>query len=259
MSNMDRESLEYLRAHLGRATCFNIEEREVFDREVFNPPRPDIPLPKIRLFATLAGLAQYVIANPDDIDLKEGWMIHVSEPHVVDLCKAPNKNGHRDIRVRVVCFTQKNEEWLDRWVSQEDLLIGLLGCASGGDRDVLVKGVQSIKRELCEVSELADGGQKVSANYGVGLTEWLRTDSSTSKDDLDLNKVVKLAPYRTFCEIQQPVGIFVFRIRRGGEGMTQVKLITTPDATWAVEAVSSVKKKLEELLKDAEHAPPVIC
>lgn len=254
--------LEYLQKHLGVATKFILEcGQEVFDREVYNPPRLDLPLPTTRTFSTLAGLAQFVTENPDGLflDVEDQWMIHIVSPNVVELVNAPDPIGQRDVRIRANCPTQKDAEWLDRWVSQENLLIGLLGCAPGGDRDKLAEGVQSIKREGCEVHELKDGGQKVTANVGIGLTDWLRTDATNSKENgLDLNKVVRLAPFRTFSEIEQPLGTFVFRIK-GSEGLTQVKLIPTPDATWAFEAVTAVKAKLDELLEGVDYAPPVIC
>ncbi len=251
------QAFEFLQEHLGRAKGLAVDDgRTVFDREVFNPPRPDLPIPKPRTFSTLVGLAQYVTANPDFRAFPGSWMIHVSSPHVVELCDCPNINAERTIQVRATCPTQEDAGWLDRWVTQEDMLIGLLGVAEGADRDALVKGVQSIRREGCEVTELADGGQQAQATFKIGMTEWLKTDGGGGP--LDLGKVVRLAPYRTFSEIEQPVGSFIFRIK-GGDGGTSVKLVPTPDATWSVVAVTSVKAKLDELLAGVENAPPVIC
>lgn len=240
------EAIEFVQQRLGQAKAFPVQDRFVFDREVHNPPRPELSIPETRVLSTLQGLSDYVNKNPERHDWTDGFWIHVALPHIVSLCREPNENGVRQFHVNACCETQASADWLNRWISQEDMLISLLGVADGGDKDELVKAVQSITRKSNEVHELVEGGQKLKVDAGIGLTNWTKPD-----------KVVELAPYRTFSEIQQPLGTFVFRVTGGENSDTRVKLVPTPDATWAVEAVKAVAKKLEELIP--KGGPPIVC
>lgn len=254
---MLKSALEFMHDTWGKTQDLEADDgRTVFSRRVYSPPLPDLPLPVPRQFATLAGLAQFVETNPDGLTFPGDWFIHVAAPNLVELCKSPDEIGNRDVRTRVVCETETTN---DDWVTQEELLIRVLGMADAGDRDLVAKAVSRIRRVSAEVIDLADGGQKVTGEAKIGA-EWVTTGDESERKPASMNKIVQLAPFRTFPEVKQPLGSFIFRVD-GGEGeKTRVKLVTCPDLRWRVQAVESVKAKLDELLKPLkEPCPPVVC
>ena len=61
-----------------------------------------------------------------------------------------------------------------------------------------------------------------------------------------IKPIVKLKPYRTFQEIDQPEGLFLIRIDERGITFTEAD-----GGMWKLEARKTIKKYLEEKLKDS--------
>ena len=61
-----------------------------------------------------------------------------------------------------------------------------------------------------------------------------------------IRPVVKLRPYRTFLEVEQPESDFLIRIREGGE----IGFFEADGGAWKLFARSIIKSKLEDLLCD---------
>jgi hypothetical protein len=121
-----------------------------------------------------------------------------------------------------------------------DLVPTLLGLAELGDRNKILKMMRTTVRKNQEVIEDDMGGQMTKTETSAGPVEWTHEDNPLS-----------LAPWRTFPEVSQPLGLFVFRWNQSG----QFKLVATPDERWRLEAVESVAKCLREKLGGG--SPPV--
>jgi hypothetical protein len=65
---------------------------------------------------------------------------------------------------------------------------------------------------------------------------------------------IKLAPYRTFREVDQPVSDFVFRLRGRHEGTPMCALFEADSGRWKLDAVSAVATWLS---KNIEGIPVV--
>lgn len=101
--------------------------------------------------------------------------------------------------------------------------------------------VGNVKSE--EVLNFADDGisQQVTAKSGIARVE-----------NVVIPPRVKLAPYRTFIEVEQPESEFVFRARKG-DGLPYFALFEADGGAWRIEAMKRVKAYLEENLQDIEN------
>lgn len=63
---------------------------------------------------------------------------------------------------------------------------------------------------------------------------------------------VKLAPYRTFIEIEQPESEFVFRARKADD-LPHFALFEADGGAWRIESMKRIKAYLENKLKDMEN------
>lgn len=61
---------------------------------------------------------------------------------------------------------------------------------------------------------------------------------------------VRLIPYRTFLEVEQPESEFVFRITEGRGGAPAFKLVSADGGRWEAVAVDNVKSYLMDALDD---------
>ena len=101
--------------------------------------------------------------------------------------------------------------------------------------------VGNVKSE--EVVQFSDDGisQQVTAKSGVARVE-----------NVVMPPRVKLAPYRTFIEIEQPESEFVFRARKAGE-LPHFALLEADGGAWRIEAMRRIKAYLEEQLSGLEN------
>lgn len=70
------------------------------------------------------------------------------------------------------------------------------------------------------------------------------------KESAIIPNPVRLIPYRTFLEVEQPESEFVFRITEGRGGAPAFKLVAADGGRWEAVAVDNVKSYLMEALAD---------
>ena len=76
------------------------------------------------------------------------------------------------------------------------------------------------------------------------------TQEATKKENAIIPNPVRLIPYRTFLEVEQPESEFVFRITEGRGGVPFFKLVAADGGRWEAVAVDNVKSYLVEALAD---------
>lgn len=129
-----------------------------------------------------------------------------------------------------------------RWTSPEEFIIMAQSrFVETEDLAKIRQIVGNVKTE--EVFQFSDDGvsQQVTAKAGVARVE-----------NVVLPPRVKLAPYRTFMEIEQPESEFVFRARKAGD-LPNFALFEADGGAWRIEAMKRIKAYLEENLKDVEN------
>lgn len=104
----------------------------------------------------------------------------------------------------------------------------------GGDRDYTLKLLSQI---TC--------GAKVTYN-DIGVATTVVTQKGVSlQQNSTIRPLVKLRPYRTFQEVEQPEGLFLIRIDERGISFTEAD-----GGMWKLAARKTIKAYLEEALKD---------
>jgi hypothetical protein len=97
--------------------------------------------------------------------------------------------------------------------------------------------------EDSDVRRYSDDGvtQGVTAKVGIARVE-----------NVQVPRVVKLAPYRTFLEVDQPKSPFVLRMKPGKDGSSPTAALFEADGgRWRLEAIKNVEKWLKKEIPKA--------
>ncbi|MFA0816003.1 MAG: hypothetical protein ACC608_09480 [Anaerofustis sp.] len=108
----------------------------------------------------------------------------------------------------------------------ESMIIGLKSrFIQTDERDALIKCIGSITEENSATASDDGISQNVTVKTGVAL-----------KEDLKINPIVKLAPYRTFIELNQPESEFLIRLSEG----LQAALYEADGGAWKIAARKNI-------------------
>lgn len=123
---------------------------------------------------------------------------------------------------------------------QESFLVAMQSCFAPSDEREDVTKVASNIVSTQEATFSDDGiSQQVIMKTGV-----------TKKENAIIPNPVRLIPYRTFLEVEQPESEFVFRITEGRGGAPTFKLVAADGGRWEAVAIDNVKSYLMEALAD---------
>ncbi len=215
--------------------------------------------PKIEGFSTstLTSIVDYIVQNPDRLDLKT--IIHIISPTEVALkTERYGEFEQRDILIDAGALIPDLE--FDNWMSSEEFIIELQSkyttfpsrgaddslLLTAGDKDALLKCVGNVRSDT--VRSHGDDGvtQKVEVKQGI-----------TMVGEAIVPNPVTLAPFRTFQEIDQVESKFIFRMREGRGGI-EMALFEADGGAWKQEAIRKIKAFFEKELKDKEIEGVVI-
>lgn len=230
---MIKEAIEKVLS-LAPVESIHIDGRDYTDRAL----KPVLlPEPEVLKLNTLTGIEVYLAENPDGLDLDQ-VLVHVLSP--VDVRVLSRLSGS---------FEQR------KWYLHG--LYGMPGFKFGVYMDIesfiielqakfvpdemtaqILQLVGTITDDLIQV--YADDGvtQQVTAKSGIGRVQQC----------LVPNPVV-LSPYRTFNEIEQPPGKFVFRLKSGNgtsSGRPAVALFEADGGAWQLEAIRRIRDWMQE-------------
>jgi hypothetical protein len=194
-------------------------------------PRPDAI--KVR---SLTAISDYLKANRDGLDIPK-LIVHVVSPvQVVLLSELNGENRKRDSFL-IADFDGIVFPFGD-WMSIEQFIIAMNALVIQTDiRDELLSFASKIT--VSNDSEIADTGinQNVTVRQGT-------------RGNLTENKAaparVTLQPFRTFREVYQPEGEFIFRMRANGEGAVSVSLHEADGGAWKPKAMGLISDWLKE-------------
>lgn len=103
------------------------------------------------------------------------------------------------------------------------------------------------------LSRISDENSVSSEDNGMTQTVEARKGISLKTKER-VNPRVKLCPYRTFLEVEQPESEFLLRLREGG----QIGLFEADGGMWRLAAKKNIKAYLESQLKDLIEKGKVI-
>jgi len=183
---------------------------------------------------TLSGLIQYVKQNADDLDLKKTFVC-VEDEKTVHLYTGLSEDWReREHLIEVSAKIYLSDFDFNCYMAPDQFIVALQSeFKESATRAKILKVVGNIKGE--EVNELTDDGvtQKVSQKAGVHL----------AGSDAAIPNPVKLIPYRTFGEIDQPEANFVLRVKRSrNDNPPQCALFEADGNFWKVLAIQNIQK-----------------
>lgn len=233
MSGIIKEAIEYV-VSLRKPEIQKIDGITYSDKEL----SPVIHNPKARAVQmnTLTSLVDYIKAQVDEMD--EKMIVHVQSPTKVSLYSALDGERIRENMVEVVARVPGFE--YGRFIDHERFCIGLQAKFledPESDRSLVLKFAGTV--EDGTVSQYSDDGISQKATIRTGIA---------SKGDAIVPNPVKLRPYRTFHEVQQPISEFIFRMK--SDDGVWCALFEADGGAWENVAMKNIKEYLEVELAD---------
>lgn len=194
--------------------------------------------------STLTALVDYIKGKPEE--LRASMILHVESPTTVCLYSGLIDERKREYLIRAEAII--NQFSFDRAYDQERFLIELqANFLETEDLKTIMQVAGNIKSGT--TANYSDDGvsQKTTVKMGVEL------------NDVIVPNPVKLRPYRTFAEIEQPESSYVFRIMDTDRGPA-FKLVEADGGLWKNGTMKKIKEYLEyELAEELkEHHITVI-
>lgn len=184
---------------------------------------------------TLSGLVNYIKAGIDS--MAEHMLVQVVSPTEVRLISQLDNDRKRECMAEVRADIP--EFAYGKFIDSEAFLIGIRSKFIQND------GAEAILRfagtvESGTVAKYGDDGISQSATVSKGIA---------GKEKELVPNPVKLRPYRTFTEVQQPESEFVFRMK-DYDSSVACAIFEADGGAWKCEAMKNIKKHLEMELAD---------
>jgi hypothetical protein len=206
------------------------------DQKVTRLKAPEEHAPKPLRFITLTGLADYIIANPDLLDPRN-VVLHVTDFLRVE-CLGPLQPANDNVRfIYAVAHIDRPAFSFGKWMSIEDFIIALQSDffrnADFDDVDAIIDLLGKVASEHIQTREDDGFSQMVQVRSGLTTTSAVKVENP-----------VRVFPWRTFAEVDQPETLAVLRFRKAGDGAPLVALFESKGESWRFEAIQSVKEWL---------------
>ena len=179
---------------------------------------------------TLTSVVNYIKERNDE--LRESMILHIDSPTNVKLYSGLLAEKRRETLFEINAIV--NAFQFDKWYDQERFLI-----------ELQANFVET--EDLKTVMQVAGNIQAgTTANYGDdGVSQKTTIKSGiTANADVIVPNPVKLKPFRTFHEVQQPQSSYVFRIKED-HGVPYFKLVEAEGGVWKNTAMKTLKEYFE--------------
>lgn len=227
---MDKTAIEKIEA-MSKPNTIGIGGRMYTDKRIFAVEEPEVDSVAL---STLSGLVD--IVKQERQKFPEKLVVHVVSPYKVNVYSSI-RNSDRSRGTPYVCKWDGVDVDLDRKMDYESMMIMLKSrFVQTPEMLELVKLLGNITEQ--NSAQVSDDGfsQKVVVRKGIAL-----------KDNKTINPIIKLRPYRTFLEVEQPESEFLLRLSEGA----QVALYEADGGAWKLEARKNIANYLRESLKDS--------
>ncbi len=230
---MIKKALEYI-VGMRAPQVLEINGETYSDKELHrichNPKASRIEL------TTLTSLVEYIKANIDTMSDK--MIVHVISPTRVILLSQLDDDRQREYLLNVEA--QVPEFSYGRYMGHESFLIALQAkFIPNEDRDLLLKFTGTVENGT--VAQYGDDGVTQKATIKTGIA---------SKGEAIVPNPVKLRPFRTFIEVQQPESAFIFRMRQDECSGVECAIFEADGGAWKNTAMKYIKEYLQFELAD---------
>jgi hypothetical protein len=236
---MIKEAIEKVLALDGTINTVAINGRDYAKSKLVRVDLPEENMPTIAVFSTLTGLQQFAgILKPPIAN--EELFFHVENPAKVSLVGAlqpQNYNrrfiyGTAEVEHETFIFSLRARPC---WYSLELFIVALQS---------LFVPTDSLKSIIDVVGNLAN--ENIQENKDDGFSQTLQVRSGiSSRSRVKIENPVRLMPWRTFREVQQPISEFVLRFSKDKEGI-KASLWEADGGVWRFFAMQSVGAWLNE-------------
>ena len=203
------------------------------------------PLPETLEVHNLRGFCGFINNDIDKIIKDNPHLIVVNSPTSVDLIS--ELYGKKQKRVTLV--SAKTSEGLDefpfgKFLSQEEFAIRFRSLFVRKDKD-------DFDYVLAYTSKLTGGTELQIEDDGITQRAQVKRGvTGALKDSASLKPIVKLSPYRTFREVEQPESEFLFRIKLGQDEVPMVALFEADGGAWINKATMNVVDYIQSMVGD---------
>lgn len=233
---MIKEALQYL-VELGKAEEHIINGDTYSDKPLH---RIDMYIPKANAIEmhTLTSLVDYIKSDVDEMSDK--MIVEVASPTKVNLYSQLDYNRDRE---KLVSVSARVPEFsFNNFMDQEKFCINLQSKFIDDpqtDRSLILKFAGTV--EAGTVSDYGDDGITQKATVKTGIV---------SKGDAIIPNPVKLRPYRTFLEVEQPISEFIFRMKQDKYDGINCAIFEADGGAWQIAATKAIKEYLQFELAD---------
>lgn len=239
MAEVEKAALEYL-VEIGKKIAdpfqLQVEGRDYISKELKSL---ESPLRAALSISTLGSLVELCVGQFTDeaafekYDIKTHIIHVVDEEHVQVVSAFSNAWAKRE-----VLLDCKLDETIGfrfgQFLSHEDFFVGVLAqFTQTDDKDYVLRIASNLTTERVVTSDDDGISQGVGLKAGVSL-----------KTQETLRPRVKLAPFRTFREVAQPISEFVFRVKQDGDQMPKLALFEADGGAWKLEARENIARFL---------------
>lgn len=237
---MMKEALQYI-VGLGEAKVqeYKLSDgtKGVYSDKPLHRLETPIPVAEKLYLHTLTGLVDYIKSGIDA--MADKMIVEVQSPTKVHLYSNLNDKRNREYLIEVDAMVPQFE--FDFFIGQEEFCIGLQSkFIKNEDRELLLKFAGTV--ESGTVAQYGDDGVSQKATIKTGLA---------SKGEAIIPSPVKLRPYRTFLEVEQPESDFVFRMKEGNG--VRCAIFEADGGAWQIKAMENIKEYLTKELKDMQQ------
>ncbi|MFR4153953.1 MAG: hypothetical protein ACLT0U_01800 [Coprococcus sp.] len=233
---MIKEALQYL-VELGKAEEHTINGDTYSDKPLH---RIDMYIPKANAIEmhTLTSLVDYIKSDVDA--MSEKMIVEVASPTKVNLYSQLDYNRDRE---KLVSVSARVPEFsFNNFMDQEKFCINLQSKFIDDpqtDRSLILKFAGTV--EAGTVADYGDDGITQKATVKTGIV---------SKGDAIIPNPVKLRPYRTFLEVEQPISEFIFRMKQDKYDGINCAIFEADGGAWQIAATKAIKEYLQFELAD---------
>lgn len=226
--DMTRDALQYV-VGLKTAEVLDINGGKYVDKDVHRVDK-ELRASAIQM-NTLTSLVDYLKAGVDS--MADKMLVQVVSPMKVRVLSMLDADRKREELVDVEAMIPDFE--YGRYMGNERFIIALQSkFIANDDRALLLQFAGTVKDE--SIAQYGDDGVTQKATIKTGIT---------SVGDAVVPNPVKLRPFRTFIEVEQPESAFVFRMRQAEGYGVECAIFEADGGAWKNAAMKSIKEYLQ--------------
>lgn len=226
--DMTRDALQYV-VGLKTAEVLDINGGKYVDKNVHRVDK-ELRASAIQM-NTLTSLVDYLKAGVDS--MADKMLVQVVSPMKVRVLSMLDADRKRKELVDVEAMIPDFE--YGRYMGNERFIIALQSkFIANDDRALLLQFAGTVKDE--SIAQYGDDGVTQKATIKTGIT---------SVGDAVVPNPVKLRPFRTFIEVEQPESAFVFRMRQAEGHGVECAIFEADGGAWKNAAMKSIKEYLQ--------------